>query len=35
MDESTPALYAVILVDSRLIFDDEDDYTFDCEYLFV
>lgn len=35
MDESTPRLFAVIIEDSRLIFDDTADYTFDAEYIFV
>jgi hypothetical protein len=35
MDMSTPKLYTVILEDSRLIFDDTADYTFDCEILFA
>jgi len=32
---STPKLFAVILQNSRLIFDDTADYTFDCEYMMV
>jgi len=34
MDVSTPKLYAIIMEESRLIFDDTADYTFDCEYIF-
>ena len=35
MDVNTPKLYAIIIEDSRLIFDDTADYTFDAEYIFV
>jgi len=35
MDVSTPRLYAVIVQESRLIFDDTKDYTFDAEYIMV
>jgi hypothetical protein len=35
MDMSTPKLFAIILQNSRLIFDDTADYTFDAEYIMV
>jgi len=35
MDMSTPKLRAIILENSRLIFDDTADYTFDAEYIMV
>ena len=35
MDVSTPRLYAVIMQESRLIFDDTADYTFDAEFVMV
>ncbi|MDP6771644.1 MAG: G8 domain-containing protein [Anaerolineales bacterium] len=35
MDVNTPKLKAIILEDSRLLFDDTADYTLDAEYVMV